>query len=64
MRAGRWLEPRYTSREVLEKDFAGIDFNALQVLCPGCKAPVRLSRKHPAGRIAGWCERCARAVAP
>ncbi len=64
MKAARWLEPRYTDRSVFEKDFPGIDINGLQVYCPGCRNLVRLARKSPSGKIAGWCKTCNRAVAP
>lgn len=62
MKDGRWLAPRYTERAVFEKDYPGIDISALELCCPGCRASVRLARKAPSGRIAGWCKACNRAV--
>lgn len=64
MKVGNWLTPRYPSREILEKDFPAFDVSALEVYCPGCKSVTRLSRKAANGRIAGWCGKCSRAVAP
>lgn len=62
MKDGRWLAPRYTNKEVFEKDYAKIDLSGLDVKCPGCKDSVSLNRKSNAGRSAGWCKRCNRAV--
>lgn len=64
MQQGKWLTPRHPNREVFEKDYPKIDMDALEVYCPGCKALVRLGRKSLSGRIAGWCAKCGRAVAP
>lgn len=62
MKDGRWLAPRYTDKEVFEKDYAKLDLGGLDVKCPGCKDSVSLNRKNIAGRSAGWCKRCNRAV--
>ncbi len=62
MKDGRWLAPRYTNKEIFEKDFSKMDMSALDVKCPGCKDAVPLNRKNNAGRSAGWCKRCNRAV--
>ena len=62
MKCGRWLAPRYTNKEVFEKDYSKIDLSGLDVKCPGCKDSVSLNRKNNAGRSAGWCKRCNRAV--
>ncbi|MBI5882935.1 MAG: hypothetical protein HZB91_07520 [Elusimicrobia bacterium] len=64
MRDGKWLQPRYAGREVFERDYATIDFSGLDVYCPGCRTPVKLSRKAAMGRIGGWCKRCDRGVCP
>lgn len=64
MKPGNWLAPRYPNREVFEKDFPEIDLSPLEVYCPGCRGVARLSRKAKSGRIAGWCAKCVRAVAP
>lgn len=62
MHDGKWLAPRYTSKEIFEKDYSKLDLSGLDVKCPGCKSPVALNRKNNAGRSAGWCKRCSRAV--
>lgn len=62
MKDGKWLAPRYTNKEIFEKDYAKIDLSGLDVKCPGCKDAVSLNRKNNAGRSAGWCRRCNRAV--
>jgi len=62
MKDGKWLEPRYTDRSIFEKDFPGIDMNGLEIYCPGCRSVVRLARKSPMGKIAGWCRKCNRAI--
>lgn len=62
MKDGRWLAPRYTNKEIFEKDFSKMDMSGLDVKCPGCKDSVSLNRKNNAGRSAGWCKRCNRAV--
>jgi len=62
MKDGRWLAPRYTNKEIFEKDYSKIDLSGLEVKCPGCKDSVSLNRKSNAGRSAGWCKRCNRAV--
>ena len=62
MKDGKWLAPRYTDRGVFEKDFPGIDIHGLELYCPGCRYVVRLARKSPMMKIAGWCARCQRPV--
>jgi hypothetical protein len=62
MRDGKWLQPRYPNRDVFEKDYSQIDMSALDVYCPGCKKPVKLSRKNAMARIGGWCPTCNRGV--
>ncbi len=64
MKPGKWLAPRYPSKEIFEKDYPKIDMSPLTVNCPGCAKPARLSRKSASGRIGGWCKNCNRAVAP
>ena len=64
MKDGKWMQPRYVSLDVFEKDYPQIDLSGIDVYCPGCRAPVKLSRKSPNGRIGGWCRKCNRAVAP
>jgi len=62
MKDGKWLEPRYTSKEIFEKDYPKLALSGLEVKCPGCKDAVPLNRKHSSGKSAGWCKRCSRAV--
>jgi len=62
MKDGKWLEPRHTSKEIFEKDYPKLDISGLDVKCPGCHCGLKLSRKNPAGRSAGWCKACNRAV--
>ncbi|MDE2293627.1 MAG: hypothetical protein KGL53_16210 [Elusimicrobia bacterium] len=62
MRDGRWLSPRYPSREIFERDYPKVDMSGLEVYCPGCRAVVRLTRAHVNGRVGGWCPACSRAV--
>lgn len=62
MTTGRWLEPRYTDRAVFEKDYPSIDLNGPDVYCPGCKSMLKLARRNPIPKIAGWCKGCNRAV--
>lgn len=62
MKDGKWLEPRYTSKEIFEKDYSQLDMSGVEVKCPGCKASVALNRKNAASRRAGWCKACNRAV--
>lgn len=64
MREGKWLQPRHARLEVFEKDFPQVEFSGLDVYCPGCRNPLKLSRRNPMGRIAGWCRRCDRGVCP
>ncbi len=64
MKPGKWLAPRYPSKEIFEKDYPKIDMSPISVACPGCKGSARLSRKAANGRIGGWCQACVRAVAP
>lgn len=62
MKDGKWLEPRYTSKEIFEKDYAKLDLSGSEVKCPGCKGCAPLNRKNAASRRAGWCKACNRAV--
>ena len=62
MKDGKWLEPRYTSKEIFEKDYSHLDLSGMDVKCPGCKDSVALNRKNNFGKNAGWCKRCNRAV--
>lgn len=62
MTTGQWLAPRYPSEEIFIKDFLIIDLNGMDVICPGCRASVKLARKTANGRIAGWCRKCKRGV--
>lgn len=64
MRDGKWLQPRHADANAFEKDFPQMDFSALDVYCPGCRKPLKLSRKAPNGRIGGWCRDCNRGVSP
>lgn len=64
MRVGQWLQPRHASRDIFEKDFPQVDLAGLNAYCPGCKGYIKLNRKNPAGRIAGWCDKCGRGVMP
>ena len=59
---GQWLQPRHGSRETFEKDFSAIAQSQMDVLCPGCRQAVRLTRKAPTGKSGGWCPRCNRGV--
>lgn len=62
MKDGKWLEPRYTNKEIFEKDYSKLDLSGMEVSCPGCKTSVQLNRKNNFGKGAGWCKRCSRAV--
>lgn len=62
MKDGRWLTPRYTDKAVFEKDFPHIDFNPIELYCPGCRAATPLSRRSTAGKLAGWCKACSRPI--
>ena len=62
MKDGKWLEPRYTSKEIFEKDYSKFDAFGMEVKCPGCKTALQLSRKANSGKSAGWCKTCSRAV--
>lgn len=63
MKDGKWLEPRYVSKEIFEKDYSKIDLSGITVKCPGCKQPVQLNRRSALNnKSAGWCKRCNRAV--
>lgn len=62
MKDGKWLEPRYTTKEIFEKDYSKLDINGIEVKCPGCGERVKLSRKSATGKSAGWCKKCNRAV--
>ena len=62
MQDGKWVEPRYTSKDIFEKDYPKLDLSGREVRCPGCKASVGLNRKSLQGKSAGWCKPCNRAV--
>lgn len=62
MKDGKWLEPRYTNKEIFEKDYSRLDLSGAELKCPGCKAGVSLNRKNAASKHAGWCKVCNRAV--
>ena len=62
MKDGKWLEPRYTNKDIFEKDYGKLDLNGMDVKCPGCKDTVPLNRKNSFGKAAGWCKHCSRAV--
>ena len=62
MKDGKWLAPRYTNKEIFEKDYAKLDLSGMDVKCPGCKDAVSLTRKNNSSRTGGWCKRCNRAV--
>jgi hypothetical protein len=62
MKDAKWVEPRYTNKEIFEKDYSKLDISCSVVKCPGCKAPVALNRKTAQGKAAGWCKICNRAV--
>ena len=64
MKDGKWLQPNYASLEIFEKDYPKIDFSGIDVYCPGCKSPVKMSRQSPIGRIGGWCRKCNKGVMP
>ena len=64
MKLGKWLAPRYSGKEIFHKDYSKIDMNPVSLTCPGCRAPVKMSRTTSAGRIGGWCKTCNRAVSP
>ena len=62
MHDGKWVEPRYTNKDIFEKDYSKLDLSGMDVKCPGCKASVGLNRKSARGKAAGWCKICNRAV--
>ncbi|HAF95589.1 MAG: hypothetical protein A2X34_00530 [Elusimicrobia bacterium GWC2_51_8] len=62
MKDGKWLEPRYTNKEIFDKDYVKLDLSGMEVKCPGCKNPVSLNRKTTTLKSAGWCKQCNRAV--
>lgn len=64
MLTGKWLQPRHASAEVFEKDYPVLAPSGLDAYCPGCKGYLKLNRKSPAGRVAGWCKTCDRGVCP
>jgi hypothetical protein len=64
MVTGKWLQPRHDNAAVFEKDYSKMELATLDVYCPGCKGYLKLNRKNPAGRIAGWCAKCNRGVCP
>lgn len=62
MKIGKWLEPRYTSRDIFEKDYPRLELSGIDIQCPGCKSRVTLNRKSINNKSAGWCKNCNRAV--
>jgi hypothetical protein len=62
MKDGKWVEPRYTNKEIFEKDYSKMDLSGAEARCPGCKQPVGLNRKSASGKTAGWCRQCNRAA--
>ncbi len=62
MKDGKWLEPRYASKEIFEKDYPRLDLSGIEVMCPGCKGTVKLSRRNNSGKSGGWCKKCNRPV--
>ena len=62
MKDGKWVEPRYTNKDIFEKDYGKLDLSGIEAKCPGCKCTVGLNRKSAAGRLAGWCKQCNRPV--
>lgn len=62
MKIGKWLEPRYSTKEIFEKDYSKTEIIPQNVKCPGCGDVVSLNRKSVSGKSAGWCKRCNRAV--
>ncbi|MBI5596943.1 MAG: hypothetical protein HY928_12700 [Elusimicrobia bacterium] len=62
MLPGRWLSPRHAARDGFERDFPKVELGTLEVYCPGCRSVLRLSRRNPSGKAAGWCNTCARGV--
>jgi hypothetical protein len=63
MTPGKWLQPRHATHEAFEKDFPKLELTGMDVICPGCKGVVRLSRRSPSGKPAGWCKTCNRGAA-
>jgi len=62
MKDGKWVEPRYTNKEIFEKDYAKLELSGAEAKCPGCALAVSLNRRSAAGKTAGWCKKCNRAV--
>lgn len=62
MKNGKWLEPRYPSKEIFEKDYSRIDVNGISVRCLGCNGIVNLNRRSQNNKSAGWCKKCNRGV--
>ncbi len=63
MKQGSWLQPRHGSKDAFEKDFPTLELSPLEVVCPGCRSGVKLTRKAPTGKVGGWCAKCNRGVA-
>ncbi|MCX7641374.1 MAG: hypothetical protein N2Z20_01920 [Elusimicrobiales bacterium] len=59
---GGGFEPRYSSKEIFEKDFSKTEIIPQTVRCPGCGEIINLNRKSNYGKSAGWCKKCSRAV--
>ena len=62
MKPGQWLQPRHPSYDVFLKDFPKLELSGLDVACPGCKGSVKLVRRSPNAKLAGWCKSCNRGV--
>lgn len=62
MKDGKWVEPRYTNKDIFEKDYPKLDLSGSEVKCPGCKTAVALNRRTAQGKTAGWCKCCNRPV--
>jgi len=62
IKQGRWLEPKYSSKDTFEKDYSILNLSPIIVKCPGCLEYVSLNKKSKNGKSAGWCKKCNRAV--
>ena len=62
MKDGKWLEPRYGTKEIFDKDYPKLDLSGMTVTCPGCKLQVQLNKRSNSNKSAGWCKKCNRAV--
>jgi len=62
IKEGKWLFPRYPTKETFEKDYPVLNLSPISVKCPGCGNYLNLNRKSRAAKSAGWCNKCKRAV--